>query len=220
MTPSGDTSGSVDTGGARALERESLRLCERYVTEVVLAFGLCPWAEGVLRGGTLARRVLLDARPTPAEVLPIIDAWAGQGDDRSGVEAGFVEVGFVIVPRHAGGRGAFDSFAEAVRRADRARRPVGAAAPFMIAVFHPQGLEQFTGPHQLVSFLRRSPDPLLQLVRADRLDKVKSGPGDVSQQIAERNHAAMTDAEAARFNAIVRSIHDDRARTYQRLSPG
>ena len=35
------------------------------------------------------------------------------------------------------------------------------------------------GPHQLVSFLRRSPDPLLQLVRADRLEKAKSGPGDL-----------------------------------------
>ena len=218
MTPPGDTSGSVDTDGERALERECFRLCERYVTEVVLAFGLCPWAEGVLRGGTLARHVLLDARPAPADVLPIIDAWAGQGDSTSaGVE---VEVGFVILPRHAGGRGAFDSFAEAIRRADRARRPVGAAAPFVIAVFHPQGLERFTGPHQLVSFLRRSPDPLLQLVRADRLDKVKSGPGDVSQQIAERNHATMTDVEAERFNAIVRSIHDDRDRAYQRLARG
>jgi len=204
----------------RELERECLRLCERYVAELVLEFGLCPWAEGVLRGGTLARCVLLDARPSPADVLPIIDAWAGQGDPTSEVEVGFVEVGFVIVPRHAGGRGAFDSFAEAIRRADRARRPVGAPAPFMIAVFHPQGLERFAGPHQLVSFLRRSPDPLLQLVRADRLDKVKRGPGDVSQQIAERNHAAMTEAEAARFNAIVRSIHDDRERAYQRLAQG
>jgi hypothetical protein len=213
MMPPGDGSGSVDTDGERALERECLRLCDRYVAEVVLAFGLCPWAEGVLRAGTLARRVLLDARPAPADVLPIIDAWAGPG-----AEGPPVEIGFVIAPRHAGGRGAFDSFAEAVRRADRARRPAGAAPPFVIAVFHPQGLEQFSGPHQLVSFLRRSPDPLLQLVRADRLDKAKSGPGDVSQQIAERNHAAMTIEEAARFNAIVRSIHADRDQAYRRVA--
>jgi hypothetical protein len=212
MTPPGDGSGSGDTDGDRALERECLRLCDRYVDEVVLAFGLCPWAEGVLRAGTLARHVLPGARPAAADVLPIIDRWAGPDEKTA------IEVGFVIVPRHAGGRGAFDSFAEAVRRADRARRPVGAAAPFMIAVFHPQGLEQFSGPHQLVSFLRRSPDPLLQLVRADRLDRAKSGQADVSHQIAERNHAAMTAAETARFDAIVRSIHADRDQAYQRVA--
>lgn len=203
-----------DAARDRVLEREALRLCDRYVTEVVLDFGLCPWAEGVLRAGTLARRVLLEARPAPANLLPIIDAWAGQGDDD------LVEVGFVIAPRHTGGRGAFDSFAEAVRRADRARRPLGAPAPFLIAVFHPQGLEQFVGPHQLVSFLRRSPDPLLQLVRADRLEKAKAGPGDVSAQIAERNHATMTAAQSARCNAIVRSLQEDRARAYAGLNVG
>jgi len=201
-----------------AFEREALRLCDRYVAEVVLAFGLCPWAEPVIRAGTLARRVLSDPRPAPEDVLPIIDAWAAQGDGAAGVG---VEVGFVIVPRHAGGRGAFDSFAEGVRRADRARRPVGAPAPFMVAVFHPQGLDEFVGPNQLVSFLRRSPDPLLQLVRADRLDQAKdrwTGPGDVSTQIAERNHATMTAPEAERFNAVVRSIHADREQAYRALA--
>ena len=204
---------SPDAEADGTLEREALRLCDRYVAEVVLAFGLCPWAEPVIRAGTLGRRVLPDPNPAPADVLPIIDTWAAPG--------GGVEVGFVIVPRHAGGRGAFDSFAEGVRRADRARRPVGATAPFMVAVFHPQGLDAFVGPHQLVSFLRRSPDPLLQLVRADRLDQAKdrwTGPGDVSTQIAERNHATMTATEAERFNAIVRSIHADREQAYRGLA--
>jgi hypothetical protein len=199
----------------RALEREALRLADRYVNELVLPFGLCPWAEGVLRAGTLARHVLRDARPAPESLSPIIDAWAAPRDEAGAV----VEIGFVIVPRYTGGRGAFDSFAEAVRRADRARRPVGDAAPFLIAVFHPQGLAQFNGPNQLVSFLRRSPDPLLQLVRAERLDDAtaSAGPGDVSRRIAERNHAMMTAIETARFNAIVRSIHDDREQTYRQL---
>ena len=197
-----------------ALQREALRLCDRYVAEVVLAFGLCPWAEGVLRAGTLARRVLADARVVPADVAPIIDEWAiGNGGEDGGVE-----VGFVIFPRYAGSRGAFDSFAEGVRRAERARRPAGTAVPFVIAAFHPEGSERVGGPHQLVSFLRRSPDPLLQLVRAERLDRVKSVSPHVSNEIAERNHAAMTPGNAERFNATVRAIRRDRDEAYAALA--
>jgi hypothetical protein len=201
--------------GGGTLQREALRVCDRYVTEVVLAFGLCPWAEAVLRDGTLARHVLEDGRAVPADVLPIIDQWTGGG---AGAGDEVVEVGFVILPRYSGSRGAFDSFAEGVRRADRARRTSGAAVPFVIAAFHPQGADQFVGPHQLVSFLRRSPDPLLQLVRVDRLDRVKSLSPDVSNQIAERNHAAMTAGEAERFNAAIRAIRADRDEAYARLA--
>ena len=193
-------------------ECEALRLNDRYVHEIVLGFGLCPWAEGVLRAGTLARRVLVDAQVAPADVLPVIDAWAADP-----VGTGAVEIGFVILPGYSGNRAAFDSFAERVRRADRARRPSEQAPPFVLAAFHPQGLDQFAGPHQLVSFLRRSPDPLLQLVRAERLDRVRAASPEVSTQIAERNHAAMTASETARFNAIIDDLRADRQRSYAAL---
>lgn len=188
--------------------REALRLCDRYVREVVLPFGLCPWAEGVLRAGTLARHVLPGRSPTPADCLPIVDAWSSSA----------VEVGFIVLPLRAGGPGSFDSFAEAVRRADRARRPRDQPPPFVVAAFHPDGAETFSGPHQLVSFLRRTPDPLLQLVRAELLDRVRTASSGVSEQIAERNFAALREpAAAARFDAIVRELRADRDRAYARL---
>ena len=199
---------------------EALRLCDRYVSEVVLAFGLCPWAEGVLRAGGLARRVLPGRNPLPAECLPIIDEWSGDRTTAGGggADRAAIDIGFIILPLRAGSSGSFDSFAEAVRRVDRARRTREQPPPFVIAAFHPEGAQRFEGPHQLVSFVRRTPDPLLQLVRAELLDRVKIAAPGVSEQIAERNFATLRDpAATARFDAAVRDIRADRDRTYAAL---
>jgi hypothetical protein len=229
----------VEAGGGRddarlvreALRREALRLNDRYVREVVLAFGLCPWADGVLRAGGLARHVLPGRDPAPADCLPIIDEWSGAGaaggtpnEGDSGARAcergAPIGIGFIILPLRAGSSGSFDSFAEAVRRADRARRPRERPSPFVIAAFHPEGAQRFEGPHQLVSFLRRTPDPLLQLVRAELLDRVQTASPGVSEQIAARNFATLRDpAATARFDAVVRDIRADRDRTYAAISP-
>lgn len=207
-------------GAAReaVLRREALRLCDRYIQEVVLAFGLCPWAEPSLRTGTVATQVLTRAEPTPSDCLPLIDEWAAR-DGREG--SAEVAVGLLVIPRFTGHRAAFDAFAEGVRRADRARRAVGAARPFVMAAFHPEGPSRFAGPHQLVSFLRRSPDPLLQLVRAELLDRVRSAAADVSDGIAARNHGALTmPGETARFEATIRALRADRDDSYARIGVG
>jgi len=191
------------------LRREALRLCDRYVQEVVVRFGLCPWAAPALRGGRVAREVVTAPSPTPEDCLPIVDGW--QADAR-------VSIGLLVLPRFAGTRGAFDAFAEKVRRLDRARSVGEAAGTFMVAAFHPEGLITFAGPHQLVSFLRRTPDPLLQFVRADALAAVKTGGADVSADVTAHNHAALSaPGQADRFQAVIRDLHADRDATYGRL---
>jgi len=66
--------------------------------------------------------------------------------------------------------------------------------------------------------VRRTPDPLLQLVRAELLERVKTATPAVSEQIAARNFAALQDpAATARFDAVVRDIRADRDRTYAAL---
>jgi len=52
----------IDALGA-ALEREALRLNDRYLSEAVIGFGLCPWAERAISDGELRRRVVADAEP-------------------------------------------------------------------------------------------------------------------------------------------------------------
>jgi len=184
-----------------------LRLCDRYVEEVVVGFGLCPWAAPVVRAGRVARYVVTEAAPAPAACLPVIDAWEVDGR---------VTIGLLVLPRFAGTRGAFDRFAEEVRRADRARR--AGAPPFVVAAFHPEGLTAFAGPPQLVSFLRRTPDPMLQFVRADLLAGVLAAGPDVSGQVAAHNHATLTGpGQTARFDAVIRALRADRDATYARL---
>lgn len=197
-----------------ALCREALRLCDRYVTEAILPFGLCPWAEPAWRAGRVGRGVLMEATPAASDCLPFIDVWASPP---AAAAAPAVEVALLILPRFSGGRAAFDAFAERVRRVDRERLATGAPPTFMIAAFHPLGAERFSGPHQLVSFLRRSPDPLLQLVRADLLDRMKTAQPSISEEIAHRNHAALVGSELDRFDGIVRAIRADRDTTYARL---
>ena len=178
--------GAVLASGDEELEREALRLCDRYVREVVLAFGLCPWAEPALRAGRVERAVCILATPTPADCLPFIDHFdhfdpfdhrpVSRRRGRTGAvdHRGYsdLDIGLLLFPRFTASWAAFDGFAERVRRADRERLPRGAMPAFLIAAFHPDGAETFSGPNQLVSFLRRSPDPLLQFVRADAIHRV------------------------------------------------
>lgn len=203
----------VETNQDAELEREALRLCDRYVREIVLGFGLCPWAEPALRAGRVGRAVCLAPAPTPGDCLPFFDRFAP-------ATAPAVDIGLLIFPRQAGGAGAFDAFAERVRRADRQRCLSSGAAPvFLVAAFHPDGAQTFTGPHQLVSFLRRTPDPLLQLVRAEIIDRVKDGQPTASEDVARRNHDALVGAADGprRLDAVIRAIRADRDATYARL---
>jgi hypothetical protein len=195
-------------GGHDRLVTEALRLCDRYLAEVVLAFDLCPWAEPAIRGGRVRRRVLPGAAPAPDDALPFIDDLA----------AGDAEIGLLLLPRLAGGRAAFERFAEQVRRADGRRRAGGVPAPFLIAAFHPEGAGSFRGPHDLASFLRRTPDPMLQLVRAETLDRIKTARPETSDEVARRNHHAMDPGAAARLDAAVQAIRADRARSYAALT--
>jgi hypothetical protein len=184
-----------------ALTAEALRLNARYLDEVVVGWGLCPWAARALRDGQVHRRVLLDRAPAPAGVLAFADELGADLD---------AAIGLVIFPRADMGAPAFDAFAEAVRRADRAR---GAPA-FLVAAFHPAAAVDFATAPQLVSFVRRTPDPTLQLVRASLLARL--GPG-ASDDVGRQNFAAVTARGPAALDALLRDIRRDRDDSYARL---
>jgi hypothetical protein len=202
-------------------------LCDRYVKEVVLAFGLCPWAEPALRAGRVAKQVFPGAELDITGVLAAIDALGSRPDPALASEPageGDVEVALLLFPRHRGGWSAFDAFAERVRRADRARRQAGSLPPFLVATFHPDSpapdvlaSETLAHARQLTLFLRRSPDPMLQLVRTRTMDRLKANHPGASEALAARTFAAMsTDGGARALSLTVRDIHRDRDRAYSR----
>jgi len=192
---------------ARLVE-EALRLNARYVEEVVVGWGLCPWAAQAWRDGAVARQVLVDAQPDPAAVLTFLDAIAGQAT---------TSIGLCIFPRVALDVAAWGTFAERVRRADRARRAPGNTPPFLLAAFHPlvgAGAAAGSDPNALVALVRRTPDPMLQLVRASLLESLPRG---VSDEIARANFAAVRARTQAALDTVVRDIRRDRDETYARL---
>jgi hypothetical protein len=184
-----------------ALVREALRLNDRYLQEIVVGWGLCPWAERALREGQVRRRVFVDEAPAPEAVLAFADELAADPG---------AAIGLALFPRLAATPPAFDAFAERLRRA---RRP----AAFLIAAFHPFAAHAFSTAPQLVSFIRRTPDPTLQFVRASLLDGLGAG---VSSGVAHQNFEAVTARGAAALDAALRDIRRDRDQTYARLAGG
>ncbi len=202
-----------------ALVTETLRVNARYVEEVVIGWGLCPWAAQAWREGAVSRRVLVDPAPEqPTEierVLAFIDELAPNPA---------VSIGLVIFPRATLTEAAWGTFAERVRRADRTRRAPGESAPFLLAAFHPGSGESATAASvtmanagALVSFIRRTPDPMLQLVRASLLERLAPPGRDLSGEIARANFAAVNARTPAALDALIGEIRSDRDASYARL---
>jgi len=197
--------------GSSPLVDEALRVNARYVEEVVIGWNLCPWAAQAWREGAVARRVLVEPSPDTSAVLAFLDEIAP--DART-------SIGLVICPRVALDEAAWGTFAERVRRADRARRQPGAAAPFLLAAFHPLAgapASPPADPNALVSRLRRTPDPMLQLVRAGLIEALGRGGRDVSGEIARANFETINARTPAALDAAIQDIRRDRDASYARL---
>ncbi len=61
------------SGGEAAWTEEALRLNARYIEEIVIGWGLCPWAAQAWRTGAVTRRVLLDGAANGDGVLAFVD---------------------------------------------------------------------------------------------------------------------------------------------------
>src|SRR5271156_4576904 len=86
--------------------REAKRLHERYLTEVVEAYDLCPWAQRARLGGHTRVSVVLEADGTALESsAAILGGWV---DER-------MDVGFLIFPHVPLGRLEFDRFVAHLR---------------------------------------------------------------------------------------------------------
>lgn len=224
--------------------RAAERLYARYQLEIVEAYNLCPWAAAARRGGRVTQRVLLQL---DGALGPALDQLAEiAGDAR-------IEVALLLFPRLASssngewagarigrvGRGEFEDFASRLQRAEANRHPVG-AVPFASATFHPDAEPDVSEAERLIPFLRRTPDPTLQLVRISALDEVRSeipqgtqlaetplleqieaqaAPGQLPlrERIARANLATTKRVGVAELESRFRDICRDRDETYRRL---
>ncbi|HEY8429445.1 MAG TPA: DUF1415 family protein [Sandaracinaceae bacterium] len=146
------------------LAREAVRVYRRYAIEIVEALGFCPYAQRCREEGRTREIVLTAPIPTDAEVLGAIEAVA---DDPS------VEIGLVLLPRAEVARACFGRWVELLRKTHAAAR--GGTPVLAIEGFHPHADADTTNADRLTPFVRRSPDPLLQLTRLSVLEHVRRG---------------------------------------------
>ncbi len=196
---------------------EVRRVLDRYILEIVETYALCPWAKPARLGDELAVEVLWGA-PTTAE-------WIAAGERLLARES--TRVAMVVAPELA----ATPSDLRAIRNLVAAR--ISTAG---VADFHPDATLDLATPPRLVPFLRRSPDPLLQLVPLALLDAVRGTPPsldrsvqaqilrglappvrrDVADTIAAANHERVS-ADQAAVTATLDDIAADRRRSYAQL---
>lgn len=194
------------------------RVLDRYLIEVVEAFGLCPWAEATRARGELAVQILWGARPSLIEAIE---------HARAALAAPRCAVAMVVMPELTGGGPALDVLREGVAKAVREAG---------VAAFGPHGSLELASPAKLVPYLRRSPDPMLQLVPFSILDGARRErplvadlaftaralaglapppAPSVSDRIAARNHATVI-ARPAELERVLADIARDRLRSYRR----
>jgi len=210
--------------------REATRLHQRYTVEIVEHFGLCPWATRARLGNRLRVEVMLqndDGDVGPA--LAVLDRWVP--DDG-------MEVGFILFPRLALARAEFDRFVSRIR-ADDARRHELGSAPFAMVGFHPEASPSLEDPERLIPFLRRTPDPCIQVIRIAVLDRVRGSVPEGTQfvdvalldmsvtgpaEVSVRDRVGRANLETARrvgvdeLRACMDDIRRDRDATYRKLA--
>jgi hypothetical protein len=193
-----------------------LRILDRYLIEVVERYELCPWACAARLGGELGVSI--------AWGTPTLEDWIAAAEEL--LARPEVRVAMVVAPELA--------IAPAALRALRDR--VAARLPRAgVADFHPEAALDLATPARLVPFLRRAPDPLLQLVPLALLEAARGRQppldlaaqarllggrgepprGDVADRIAAANYATAT-RHAAAMAAALDAIAADRAAAYAR----
>ena len=104
----------------------------------------------------------------------------------------------------------------------------------MMAAFHPDARADTKTPERFIPFLRRTPDPCIQLVRATALDAVRektpqgkrlvdvatfdpSTPPEIPlrERIARQNLETASGIGLEELARRLEEIHADRARTYE-----
>jgi hypothetical protein len=195
-------------------EAEVRRLLDRYLIEIVEAYGLCPWAKSARTGGEVSVAILWGQRPE-------IEAWVTTA--RTLIELPTTRVAMVLAPELG--------LTPNELRVDREQ--VGRALDTCgVADFHPDVELDTATPARLVPFVRRAPDPLLQFVPLKILDVIRrqtavtlsdqaralggiayNNPDDIGDEIAATNHERVL-RDGAEMKRLLDDIATDRRRSY------
>ncbi|MEI9938520.1 MAG: DUF1415 family protein [Pseudomonadota bacterium] len=224
----------VSAGGYEsALRNEALRVYRRYMLEVVEGFTLCPWAAAARRDGHVVEAVILaENQADPQQSLTLLESLKWQAE---------TDIALFIYPDLELGRLGFESFVRTLRERDAARHEVG-TIPFAMAAFHPDARPDLNEPERLIPFLRRTPDPTIQVVRCTALERVRGNsqegtsffdlsnlgtlplpqkePVSLRQRIAQANLDTALEVGIDTLESLFQDIRRDRDESYARIRRG
>jgi hypothetical protein len=178
---------------------------DRYLVEVVEGFGLCPFARRSRELGRVHRPLLWgDARGGPDADAAVAALGAVA---RAHADAEIVLLTFVLPPAHSlTALARFEAFTAEVRE----RWNAGDARRFFMVPFH-RDLGTTTPrdrpltPDMLVPLIRRTPDPVIQCVAADVLERARAQ----AQESARHRLLERFAADKTMLALIVGSVQAD-----------
>lgn len=178
---------------------------DRYQREIVEGLNLCPFARRSREQGRVHRPVFMveaGREPGPEQVAAALGELVG-----ADAEAEIILLTFPTPPGHAwSAADRFEEFLAELRRAWAALPP---PREFYMVSFHPRLRVPEDRPltaDSLVSLIRRSPDPVVQCVDAELLDRVRRQAQVQARERMLRDLEAKDPALAALF---ARSIQPD-----------
>jgi hypothetical protein len=213
------------------LEHEVQRVHLRYHVEVVEALGLCPWAKDARVGGRVRVAVSFMTEPDVAATWSLIGSLMAEQP---------TQIGIVVFPALPQARLVFAHFVAAVRGREAEIAP-RAADRIALADFHPDAKPDDSAAERLVPFLRRAPDPMIQIVRQSALESVRlsedhgtsfvdpsqynlatlmelpSAPPSLAERVARNNARIVQRMGIARVEALLTDILRDRNASYAAL---
>ncbi len=190
-----------DHSADRAVEHAALQLFQRYLREFIEAFGICPYAERTRLTERIRYSVFLQPLETIATtsidipIPEIVDSLVTTSADLR------FDMGFAILPRCTLKAADFDAFVARVR-ASYVQRCQHTGVVMALATFHPQAPFDASTPHRLIPFLRRSPDPTIQMIRIAALEHVRRGDDTSTHYVSP---------DAAQWYELFVDLRDDRS---------
>lgn len=181
--------------------RAALSRNDRYLLEFIEALAICPYARSCRESGRLHREVALSIE-SPEEAAARIVALEFE-------IAQEIEVALLILPHLKMAAAPFERFVGQVQRSYKdAKSERGQPIAFFVVAFHPGLSMQLHNHNVAVRFMRRSPDPTIQLVRPEAIERVR-GERDaetMSRQIAEAGLRAVKEHGPDELAALLAAI--------------
>jgi uncharacterized protein len=158
------------------------RRTTRWLEGAVIGLKLCPFAEPVVRRGSVrltvsrARDIENGVRDVLQEAVALIEATPSQ-----------LSTTLVILPDALG---SFDDFLEAAAAVEEALDASEVSSFLQLASFHPHYRFLGVEPDDLGNFTNRAPYPILQLLRVEEVGQALDGHPE-PEAIPERNIARL-----------------------------